>query len=83
MKPLTLQLVLPLPNPYGNVSLEEVIKLVKVAISEKIPQSPAPGCSSESFSKPVLIFELEFGGVGSETASVTAAAVRLELSLLE
>jgi hypothetical protein len=61
---------------------EEVIKLVKFAISEKIPQSPEP-CSSESFSKPVLIFVLEFGGFCSETVSATAAAVRLELSLLE
>lgn len=81
MKPLTLRFSLPILNPNGNVSLGEVIKLVKVAISENIPQSPVP-CSRESFSKPLLIF-FSGGGVGSETVSVTAAAVRLELSLLE
>lgn len=87
-----------LPNPNGNVSFDDVIKLVKLPISEKIPQSETVAAAISKF-----VFVLGLGNNfesctvnrvdaelldGAETASVAAAAVvvaavRLELSLLE
>lgn len=88
-----------LPNPNGNVSFDDEIMLVKLPISENIPQSANGGAASKlgfvlgagnNFESCTLNrVEVEFED-GAETASVAAAAaavvvvaVRLELSLLE
>lgn len=87
------------PNPNANVSFDDVIKLVKLPISEKIPHSDTAaaavsklgfvlGAGNNFESCTLNRVDAEFDD-GAETASVAAAAavvvvaVRLELSLLE
>lgn len=76
-----------LPNPNANVSLDDVIKLVKLPISEKIPQSEIAAAAVPS--KLGFVFVVEPGNNfvsctfnkveaelddGADTASVAAAA---------